>query len=131
MESYKQPDLGVSLSQFKFQVRFVRVDREPGYAEYIFRVTAPNGMSFLIRDRYSKLLTFKNSIMHDLGRIPEFRRLPAFPKKTMKRSLQTRFLENRMYQLEVFFKAFFAINKVALHVDLMKYFVQSMHDMES
>ena len=103
MERKAAPGIGIPLHRFFFRVKFLQVNIEVDYAEYVFKVTAPNEVSFLVRDRYSKLLSFKNRILRDYGKIHEFKYLPQFPKKTLRSTLRMPFLEKRMKQLEKFF----------------------------
>jgi hypothetical protein len=60
-----------------------------------------------------------------------FNFLPSFPQKKFMGSLDTKFLQERMMQLGLFFNAFLGNNKVARNKLVMTYFASKPLDQES
>lgn len=53
---------------------------DSGYAQYYIRVTAPNNISFHIKDRYSSMLNLYTTLSRERG-VANMRDLPKFPGK--------------------------------------------------
>ena len=51
-----------------------------GFAEYYIRVSAPNNISFHLKDRYSSMLNFYSQLTKE-REVYALRELPKFPAK--------------------------------------------------
>lgn len=93
----------------------LRHDERDGYAEYVFKVIGPMGFTFHCVDRYSSMRSYYKMLIKNLddGVSTKLKNLPAFPKKKMFNSLEPKFLNNRMTQLELFLNAWFSIPAIA------------------
>lgn len=63
---------------YKFQ--FINYEMVKGYAEYYIRVTAPNNISFHLKDRYSSMLNLYATLVRERD-VANMRELPKFPSK--------------------------------------------------
>jgi len=48
----------LDLDRMSYKVQMIRYQTDKGHADYIFKVVAPNGVSFHIKDRYSSMRDF-------------------------------------------------------------------------
>mmetsp|Transcript_21226 Transcript_21226/g.32891 ORF Transcript_21226/g.32891 Transcript_21226/m.32891 type:complete len:147 (+) Transcript_21226:44-484(+) len=109
----------------------IRYSSDHGHAEYIFKVVAPNGISFHVIDRYSSMRQFQSLLRKDLDDSVNLSDLPAFPKKTFMTKMDASFLDNRMSQLGMFLNALLSKNKVAKNKLVLTYFAQNAADQDS
>lgn len=112
----------LDLDTLAFKVQMIRFTVEHGHADFCFKVVGPNGISFHIIDRYSSMRSFQSLLKKDLDDNVKLGSLPQFPKKRYMNQLDEKFLEGRMKQLELFFNAFLANNKVARNSLVLTYF---------
>ena len=71
----------------------------------MFKVLGPLNISFLIKDRYSSMRSFQSTLKKELARSYNFKLVPDFPKKKYVMSMDPKFLNQRMTELERFFNA--------------------------
>jgi hypothetical protein len=45
----------IDLDQLTYKVQMIKYEVEDGHADFIFKVVAPNGVSFHVIDRYSSM----------------------------------------------------------------------------
>ena len=91
----------------EFKVQFIKHENRGGHIEYLFKVIGPNNISFDLRDRYSNMRRFKESIVQALN-IRTLNGVPSFPPKKLFGSKEEDFLNTRQRGLENFFKYFLA-----------------------
>ena len=70
---------------------------------YIFEIVGPEGDSFRLQDRYSRIRQFVNIIIDNLN---SKEGLPAFPEKRIFNAMNKEFVQNRSKQLEQFLNQF-------------------------
>ena len=81
----------------------VKVRTDNGYADFVAKILAPNGMSFHIVDRYSSMRKFQSLLRNSLSDTVNLNDLPPFPKKKMMGAMDPTFLEARKNELGLFF----------------------------
>ena len=73
----------------------IRYTKEEGHANFVYKVVAPLGISFHIKDRYSSMRQFQSLLKKDLDDKVNTASLPPFPKKKFLKALETAFLDKR------------------------------------
>ena len=121
----------LDLDKFAYKVQMIRHNAQDGHADFIFKVLAPNGVSFHIMDRYSSMRQFQSLLKKDLDDSVNLNNLPQFPKKRYVGGLDPKFLDDRMMQLGMFFNAFLSIPQVAKSKLVLTYFASKAADQES
>lgn len=101
--------------------------KDESHIAYLIKVTTwPNSqLSFNIKDRYSVLRTFQETIVKNLFK--DSSSLPPFPEKKFFGSNDPKFLEQRKLQLVVFFNEFFVNERVLTHsrASILEYFMEA------
>ena len=113
-----------------FKVQFIKRENRGGHVEYLFKVVAPNNISFDLRDRYSNMRRFQRQIVESLN-IRSLNGLPNFPPKKAFGNLAEDFLNTRQRGLENFFKFFFTNQDIQKSQQLQQYFLERAADSNS
>ena len=87
----------IDIEKLSYKVQMIKFEVEDGHADFIFKVVAPNGVSFHVIDRYSSMRQFQSLLKKDLDDSVNIRDLPDFPKKKYVGGLEPQFLETRMH----------------------------------
>ena len=114
----------------EFKVQFIKHENRGGHVEYLYRVVAPNNISFDLRDRYSNMRRFQRQIVESLN-IRSLNGVPDFPPKKAFGNMAEDFLNTRQRGLENFFKFFFANQEIQKSQQLQQYFIERAADSNS
>ena len=121
----------MDLEKFAYKVQMIRYNSQDGHADFIFKVVAPNGVSFHIMDRYSSMRQFQSLLKKDLDDSVSINDLPPVPNKRYVGGMDPKFLDDRMMQLGMFFNAFLSNHHVAKSKLVLTYFASKAADQES
>jgi hypothetical protein len=109
----------------KFTVQFISFRVDDGHADYLIKVLGPLGISFHIRDRYSRMASFNSDLRRGVQNAGT---LPPFPAKKYFGNTAQQFLRQRQGQLETFFNNFLAHPEVRNKKELFIYFMDRAID---
>ena len=93
-------------------MQFIKHEIRGDHAEYLFKIVAPNDISFELRDRYSSMRSFYGIIRNTLSE-GQLSGLPNFPPKKAFGHMKPQFLQNRQNQLENFYKIMLSMPDIA------------------
>ena len=94
---------------YKFEGTGYKVSND--HTEFIFKVTAPNGVAFQICDRYSSIRSFYEVVKKYIG--DDAKKVPKFPGKKMFGTKEVAFVIQRQKELTDFFNGFMGLPQVA------------------
>ena len=106
----------------------IRYNSNDGHADFIFKVVAPNGVSFHIMDRYSSIRKFWSLLKNTLDDSTLIHDLPPFPRKRYFGGMDAKFLDNRMLELGMFLNSFLGNTTVAKSKLVLTYFASKAAD---